>query len=42
MAVETLGDGNDSVGEDFSSLGTNELVDLVVMTMTSMVYDIAL
>ena len=37
MATEIVGEGTDSVGKHFSSLGTNELVDLVVMTMTSMV-----
>ena len=37
MADETIGEGTDSMGKDFSILGTNELVYLVVMTMTSMV-----
>ena len=42
MAVETVGEGTDSVGKYFYSFGTNERADLAVMTMTSMVQDIAL
>ena len=37
MAVKAVGEGIDFVGKDFSSFGTNELSNLVVMTMTSMV-----
>ena len=38
MASETVGEGTDSMGKYFSSLGTNELDDFTVMTMiTSMV-----
>jgi len=37
VAVETVGEGTNSVGRYFSSLGTNELADLVMMTMESMV-----
>ena len=37
MAAETVGEGTDSMAKDFSGLGTNELADLAVMTMTSMV-----
>ena len=37
VVAETVGEGTYSLGKDFSSLGTNELVDLAVMTMASMV-----
>ena len=37
MDFETMGEGIDSMGGDLSSLETNELVDFIVMTMTSMV-----
>ena len=37
MAADTVGEGNDSKGKDFSSVGTNGLVYLVVITMTAMV-----
>ena len=37
MAAEIVAEGTNFVGKDFSILVTNELVDLVLMTMTSMV-----
>ena len=42
VAIEIVGEGTDSVGKNLSSLGTNELVDFALMTMTSMVQYIAL
>ena len=37
MSAETVAEGINFVGKDFSILVTNELVDLVLMTMTSIV-----
>ena len=37
MAAETVGEGTNSSYKDFSNLGTNELLDLAVVTMKSMV-----
>ena len=37
MATETVAEGTNFVGKYFSILVTNELVDLVLMTMTSIV-----
>ena len=42
MVVKTMCERIDSLGKDFSNLGGNELVGLDEVTMTSIVWDIAL
>ena len=42
MVVKTMCERIDSLGKDFSNLGGNELAGLDEVTMTSIVWDIAL
>ena len=42
VVTKTVGEGIDSLGKDFSNLGTNSFVGLAEVTVISMVWDISL